>query len=305
MKGMDSKRRSKLALAIAMVGEDICDRIRELETAGFAIPAIRLRTLAEFSEKAEIGELEFYLQEQAKETVGSVGQPGTYLVAGDGFVSPYIEGLRQDRNSNFGGMERYRLGNDSPWLFELAGGMRRMREAQSIGDPRIKALQESTAHQISAESRRYSARMRGAAFTDPAARFQCCKEAIQEALEGDGVEVFGLAYNKQQSLFSLALHEGWSVALYLPSAPSFWDSYTPTYLFSEWYLYEGSPSEAEKAKLQGHAKTFRLRLDEILPGLSEYSAASSFAELALAAHAKAAVIKLFRPTLCDCLSKLT
>lgn len=291
-----------VAMAVAGIGAELCQIQRALVKHGFAAfePA-QSHLFAKAQSEAERDELRKYLCEIAKETLGSIKRPGSIAIAGDAYVSDYLEELRQARNARLGGVEAYQT-SPRPWEFELNPVLRRIateraelpevwRKERNLVSSEVQLLK-------AAEQERHGGAVPGD-YGSASRRTEVLLEAIRRSISDQGAVQSKRRLKRNSVLATIAISDNWTAILCLTNASSF----SPLggggacVLDLATYIVGGAVSSMHKIETFLPGQGFHLKAEQIIYGFPVYFSARSLGEIALCIQARLTLLKILIPRL--------
>jgi hypothetical protein len=300
-----------IAARLSALGDAVFDIQNELGKRGFAayLP-MQADLFAWAQDDAERAELGTYLREMAKETIGAVARPGGILMAGDGYVSPYLERLRKDRDAAVGDFEAYRAALDrSP--FELNPVVKRAAVARAHDTERWKLRTDAAISESKQIKEREAAQAFGSIvgnFRDVGQRLGVLWTSLQDGAFCGARARAGSRQLRRNALLSVVpVCADWNIAVVLPNVSSFsgLGAGNLAALDTTMLLVQGDIDRLLRAATLSLETGMHLRLAQLIKGFGAYWSARSLSELALCIRAQYALIDISLPRLSAALNGLS
>jgi hypothetical protein len=300
--------RPKLAKKLAPLGDGLFALQKELSTRGFAAYApMQASLFQEAKDGDEEKDLGRYLSELAKETVGSFRHPGTALLAGDAYVSDYLEKLRDLRNSKIGGVDEYR-NSPTRWLFEINPVFRRIAtrraEQPAHWEKTAVEIRAETEAVRRAEQERHFGSVEGN-YASASERAGALRAALQEGVREHGRMAAGARrLQRFSNLAVIPIGADWNACLCLMNASSYsgLSSGGTCLVECKIYIARGAPEHFAKLAVFPVDEGLALRMDECIYGFSAYSLAKNLGEIALCVKARFELLRILRGPLSSILA---
>jgi len=294
------------------MGERVAELQESLTQAGHqAFLPVQATLLGVAESQREIEEFRTYVKETAKETIGAIWATGDQFAAGDGFVSPYLQDLRQRRDREVGTRNQFRRSHAGRWKFEinaLVARLQRLREVDNGAYQNLMALQEA---EIRAVKQREAQAVRPGHEDELEFNFDIDRR-FESILEGtrmaklDGPAIKNIAQIKRfVPLAGIPIGDSWTFGMCLTDLRSLRNRASLCILDHWLFLAPGNPERVVGRAINDLSHVHRLRLGEAILGFSAYSSARSFGEIVLGVMAQLRLMELCAPALESCVESWT